>query len=42
MLTGQMDLDFWGAWFFDARLSSALTEDDVVDCEMTYYMGGEL
>jgi hypothetical protein len=42
MLTGQMDLDFWGAWFFNACLGPDLTEADVVDQEMTYYMGSEL
>jgi hypothetical protein len=42
MLTWQMELDFWGSWFYNARLGAELTEAEVLDSEATYYMGGEL
>ena len=33
MLTGQMDLNFWGAWFFDAAIPEGHSEADVLDLE---------
>ena len=41
-LTTQIDIDFWGAWFFHANLSQELSEADVLDQEYAFYMGGEL
>ena len=41
-LTHQMDLRFWGAWFYNADFPADYTEGDVLDQESAHYMGGEL
>ncbi len=40
--TAQMDLDWWGHWFFNCCIPPHYSEQDVIDMEMAYMMGSEL